>query len=95
MIRQRHGREFVLQGISRLRAFYLSGQSYSREKEYRVLFKTWPDVGPQSVGTGPTSFVEVPLNQMTDLGYEFRITEVHASARPKMPDHYRFSQRAS
>ncbi len=95
MIRQQHGREFVLQGISRLCAFYLCGQSYSREKEYRALFKTWPDVGPQSTGAGPTSFVEVPLNQMTDFGYEFRITEVHASARPKMPDHYRFTQRTN
>ena len=94
-IRQRHGREFVLQGISRLCAFYLSGQTYSREREYRALFKAWPDVGPQPVGTGPTSYVEVPLNQMTDFGYEFRITEVHASTRPNMPDHYCFNQRIS
>mgnify|MGYP000894222449 FL=1 len=92
-IRQQHGREFVLQGISRLCAFYLCGQTYSREKEYRALFKTWPDFGPQPVGTGPTSYVEVPLNQMTDFGNKFRITEVHASTRPNMPDHYCFSQR--
>lgn len=37
-VRQQHGREFVLQGISRLCAFYLCGQRYSREKEYRALF---------------------------------------------------------
>jgi len=94
-IRQQHGREFVLQGISRLCAFYLCGQSYSREKEYRALFKTWPDIGPQPVGTGPTSYVEVPLNQMTDFGYEFRVTEVHASTRPNMPSQYAFSPRSS
>jgi hypothetical protein len=95
MIRQRHGREFVLQGISRLCAFYLCGQTYSREKEYRTLFKAWPGVGPQPVGRGPTSYVEVPLNQMTEFGYEFRVTEVHANTRPSMPDHYCFSQRIS
>ena len=94
-IRQQHGREFVLQGISRLCAFYLCGQSYSREKEYRALFKTWPDIGPQPVGTGSTSYVEVPLNQMTDFGYEFRVTEVHASTRPNMPSQYTFSPRSS
>lgn len=94
-IRQQHGREFVLQGISRLCAFYLCGQTYSREKEYRALFKTWPDFGPQPVGTGPTSYVEVPLNHMTDFGYKFRITEVHARTRPNMPDHYCFNQRIS
>jgi hypothetical protein len=94
-IRQQYGREFVLQGISRLCAFYLCGQSYSREREYRALFKTWPDVGPQPVGTGPTSYVEVPLNQMTDFGYEFHVTEVHASTRPNMPSYYAFTQRTN
>ncbi len=94
-IRQQHMREFVLQGISRLCAFYLCGQSYSREKEYRALFKTWPGVGPQPVGTGPTSYVEVPLNQKTDFGYTFQITEVHARTRPNMPNHYSFTQRTN
>lgn len=92
-VRQNHGREFILQGISRLCAFYLCGQSYSREKEYRVLFKTWPGFGQQPVGTGATSYVEIPLNQMTACGYEFLITEVHASTRPNMPKDYTFSQR--
>lgn len=92
-LRQEYGREFVLQGISRLCAFYLCGQTYSQEKEYRALFKTWPEVGPQPVGSGATSYVEVPLNQMTDVGYELRITEVHATSRPVMPSNYTFSQR--
>ena len=94
-IRQQYGREFILQGISKLCAFYLCGQTYSREKEYRALFKTWPDSGPQPIGIGPTSYVEFPLNKMTDTGYEFRITEVHSSTRPNMPDHYCFNQRIS
>ena len=95
VVRRNHEREFVLQGISRLCAFYLCGQKYSREKEYRALFKSWPEVGVQPVGSGPDSYIEVPLNRMTDVGYEFRITEFHANSPPIMPDHYIFSQRKS
>lgn len=94
ILRYKHSREFVLQGISRLCSFYLCGQSYSREKEYRALFKTWPGIGPQPVGKGSSSHLEIPLNQMTDSGYEFHITEVHASTQPSMPSNYTFSQRA-
>lgn len=91
-VRQNHGREFILSGISRLCAFYLSS-SYGQENEYRALFKTYPDWGPQPVGNGPGSFVEVPLNQKTPHGFEFRVAEVHARTRPNMPDQYIFSQR--
>jgi hypothetical protein len=94
-IRQKHGREFILNHISTLCSFYLCGKNYRREKEYRALFKSWPEFGPQPVGRGPSSYIEVPLNQETELGYEFRITEVHARDRPNMPGHYTFSQRTS
>jgi hypothetical protein len=93
-IRRQHGREFVLNHLSTLCSFYLCGQSYRREREYRALFKTWPDVGPQPVGKGPSSYVELPLNRKTELGYECRITEVHARDRPNMPDEYTFSRRS-
>lgn len=92
-IRQKYSREFVLQGISRLCAFYLCGQSYSREKEYRLLYKSWPEFGPQPVGMGQSAYVELPLNQMSECGYQLRITEVHARTRPNMPDQYSFSPR--
>jgi hypothetical protein len=91
-IRLNHGREFISSGISRLCAFYLAS-SYARENEYRALFKAYPDWGPQPVGNGPSSFIEVPLNQATPYGFEFRVTEVHARSRPNMPDQFTFSQR--
>lgn len=94
-LRVQHGREFVLQGISRLCAFYLCGATYGREKEYRALYKTWPECGPQATGSGPNSYVEIPLGQMTDHGYLFRVIEVFASTRPNMPDRYPFIQRTS
>jgi hypothetical protein len=91
-IRQNHRREFILKGISRFCAFYLAS-SYAHENEYRALFKADPGGGPQPMGTGPSSFMEVPLNHATPHGFEFRVTEVHARSRPNMPDHYPFSQR--
>ncbi len=92
-LREKHGREFVLQGMSRLCAFYLNGQDYSREKEYRILYRTWPGEGPQPKGSGRDVYVELPINQKTILGYEIGITEVHANTRPNMPDCYVFSKR--
>ncbi len=92
-IRQKHGREFVLQGISRLCAFYLCGRTYGKEKEYRALYKTWPECGPQPVGVGPTSYLDVPLDRMAESGYLLQVREVVANSRPKMPGHYTFIQR--
>lgn len=92
-LRRKYGREFVLQGMSRLCAFYLNGQEYGREKEYRILYKTWPDEGPQPQGSGRDSYVELPINQKTNLGYEICITEVNAETRPNIPDGYVFSKR--
>lgn len=40
-IRDKHGREFILKGISRLCSFYLSGKDYGIENEYRALHRTW------------------------------------------------------
>lgn len=93
-LREKHGRAFTLQGISRLCAFFLDGSKYSREKEYRALFKAWPGVPelPQPIGTGPKSYVEFPLGK-TVAGYTFRVTEVQANTRPNIPDNYTFIQR--
>ncbi len=93
-IRQRHKREFILGGISRLCAFYLCGKKWAHEQEYRALFKSWPDGETQPNGSGPNSYIEVPLNQMTDVGYEFRVVEVHAHYRPNIPNCYPFSKRS-
>lgn len=92
-LRQKHGREFLLRGISRLCAFYLCGCTYGREMEYRALYKSWPESGPQPVGIGPRSYVEVPLGRMTEVGFKLRVIEVAANSRPRMPDHYTFIQR--
>ena len=91
-IRSKYNREFILKGISRLCSFYLSGNDYGKENEYRVLHRTW-DVGPQPIGTGVDSYFEVPLDKMTECGYRLSVVEVHACDKPVMPSSYVFSKR--
>jgi hypothetical protein len=93
-IREKHKREFVLKGISRLCSFYLSGKDYGIEHEYRALYRVWEGFGPQPKTNGGTdSYIELPLEAMSECGYLFKIVEVHAMSKPNMPDTYPFSNR--
>ena len=92
-IREKHSREFVLKGISRLCSFYLSGNDYGIENEYRALYRCWEGFGPQPKGNDEFSYIELPLNVMNDTGYQLKITEVHAIEKPNMSSSYTFSKR--
>jgi hypothetical protein len=92
-LRSEFGREFVLSGISRLCSFYLSGADYGREQECRMLYRTWDRSGPQAVGSGPASFVELRLGAMSECGYEIHALEVCSDSRPEMPDDVVFVRR--
>lgn len=94
-VREKHSREFIIKGISRLCAFYLSGKDYGRENEYRALYRVWEGFGPQAKEDGARSYIELPLKTMSDCGYKLTITEVHAIEKPNMPDCYRFSKRVT
>lgn len=89
------GRRYLLQGVSRLCAFYLPGKKYKRENEYRALFKVFNDVvGPDIKSENGISFIEVPLNEdHQKTGYKFEVVEVCANDRPNMPDSYVFAKR--
>lgn len=93
LIREKHGREFILKGISRLCSFYLSGHDYGIENELRVLHRTWEGFGPQPIGQGPDSYIELPLGAMSDCGYRIDVLEVQSRTRPSMPSHFVFSSR--
>lgn len=94
-IRKKYTREFVLKGISRLCSFYLSGKDYGIENEYRALYRVWEGFGPQPKNSGAGhSYIELPLNEMSECGYQLKIVEVHATTKPNMPDAYLYSQRA-
>lgn len=94
-IRSNNGRHFILQGISRLCAFYLCGRTYGRENELRALVKIWPDLGPKPKGAGAHSYIEMPLDEMVDeIGFHLKITEVNAtSPLENMPFGCTFNQR--
>jgi hypothetical protein len=81
LIRERINREFSLAGISRLCAFYLPGSKYGREKEYRLLHRVWDHSGPQPIGHGPNSYIEIPFGTPT-VGYSLKITQVCGYEQP-------------
>lgn len=93
-IRDNHNREFILKGISRLCSFYLSGDEYGDEFEYRSLYRSWEGFGPQPKGDGVYSYIELPLNCMSEAGFKLTITEVYANDRPNMPEKYTFTKRS-
>lgn len=94
-IREKYNREFILKGISRLCSFYLSGKDYGIENEYRALYRIWEGFGPQPKRDGAHSYIELPLNAMSECGYRLSIVEVHANESPNMPNSYVFSKRGA
>ena len=92
-IRKKYEREFILKGISRLCSFYLSGENYGIENEYRALYRTWDGFGPQPIGCGPDSYLELPLNSMSESGYRIDVLEVQSRVKPSMPNSFLFTQR--
>lgn len=94
-IQDKYSREFILKGISRLCSFYLSGKDYGIESEYRALYRVWEGFGPQPKNDGAHSYIELPLNTMSECGYQLKIVEVHAKEKPKMPNSYTFSKRGA
>jgi hypothetical protein len=68
-VRKKYNREFILKGISRLCSFYLSGKDYGIENEYRALYRVWEGFGPQPINNGLNSYIELPLDAMSECGY--------------------------
>lgn len=93
IVRQNHGREFILTGLSRLCSFYLSGHDYGIENELRMLHRTWEGVGLQPIGQGPGSYIELPIGAMSECGYRIDVLEVQSRTRPFMPSSFIFSSR--
>lgn len=92
-IKEQYQREFILKGISRLCAFYLSGEDYGIENEIRALYRIWDGFGPQPKNDGSYSYIELPLGSMSECGYRIDIIEVQAINKPKMPDSIKFTKR--
>lgn len=95
LINQKYKRKFTLKGISRLCSFYLSGDDYGMEREYRLLHRVWDHSGPQPKTDGYYSYIELPLNTMAVCGYEMKVVEVQSDESLDIPSTYIFSKRQS
>lgn len=91
-IRNSHGREFVLSGISRLCAFYLS-KDFDVENEYRILFRDWGDGNVGRESDNGFDYIEIPLGCMSPAGYEIEVVEVQTNEVLAIPGQYEVKPR--
>jgi hypothetical protein len=92
-IREKYKKEFILKGISRLCAFYLL-KKYEIESEYRMLHRYW-GYGPKPKNDGEFDFIEVPLGQMSEIGYQLNIIEVQTNEILDIPSKFHVIPRSN
>lgn len=93
-IKNKHDREFVLSGISRLCAFYLA-KDFDVENEYRILFRDWGDGSVKPKNDRGVSYIEVPLGSMGPTGYKIDVLEVQSNEALSIPNIYQIQPRNS
>lgn len=91
-IRNNHGREFMLSGVSRLCAFYLS-KCFDVENEYRILFRDWGDGNVEPASDNGFDYIEIPLGCMSPAGYEIEVIEVQSNEVLSIPSQYKIEPR--
>jgi hypothetical protein len=83
LIKSKYNRIFILSGISRICAFYLS-KSYKIENEYRILYKFFENFSPTPNNDGNYNYYELSFGTMEkQLGYEINLLEVQTDNAPK------------
>jgi len=87
-------RHFVLKGISRLCAFYLSS-GYAKENERRALYRTWSGYGPHPKSDGKHEYIELPLGAMSETGYHLDLLEIQSDEALNIPSIYTVVKRNS
>lgn len=91
-VRNKHDREFVLSGMSRVCAFYLA-KDFDVENEYRILFRDWNDGSVKPKSERGISYVEAPLGCMGPTGYKIDVLEVQSNQALSIPDIYQVQLR--
>lgn len=91
-IRESYGLEFLLSGISRLCAFYLS-KDFDVENEYRALYKYQEGSESQPKADGAYQYIELPLGCMNDIGYKITVTEIQTNESLDIPCKYHVTPR--
>jgi len=80
-------RELVLSGVSRLCAFYLA-KDFDIENEYRALYRSWEGFGPSPKSDGKHQYVALPLDGMSDTGYQISVGEIQTNESLNVPSQY-------
>jgi hypothetical protein len=93
-LRDDFGRAWILQGLSSICSFYLTEADYGWEKEKRVLWRVWDGSPCQPIGSGPSSYVELVLGEMSPCGFELSVTEVCSEDQLSVPNGVTFVRRA-
>lgn len=91
-IRDTYKREFILKGISRLCSFFL-GEDYKIENERRILYRDWGMLKTKPILNNGISYIEIPLNTMSEIGYKIEILEVCSRVKPSNIGSVIFKQR--
>lgn len=92
-LRHQFGKEFQFIGVSRMCSFYLPGEQYGVENEYRMLYRVWEGGIRQPCIEDGKPHIGLRLNEMNDIGFRLDIVDVQSSHRPNMPSCYPFTPR--
>lgn len=81
----KYNKKFVFPGISKMCSFYLNQAEYGKEKEYRLLYKTFDNFSPIPILNGDYPYIEIPLNKENDTGYFIEILEICTDEQIDIP----------
>lgn len=87
LVEKEYQRAFILKGISRLCAFYLSSD-FKLEAEYRMLFKHYPGQSICIKEDGEYKYIELPLNKENTTGYMIEVLEIQSNESLDIPNSY-------
>ncbi|MGF1907829.1 hypothetical protein, partial [Aliivibrio salmonicida] len=88
LIENKYDKKFILSGISKLCAFYLSNQ-FKLEKEYRVLFSCSSGCNINILNDGQNKYIEIPLGVMSSIGYKIEVIEIQTNEILNVPSQYK------
>lgn len=86
LVSNRFHREFILAGISRICAFFLS-HDYDIESELRILYREW-NFRQNVLNDGKFDYVELPFGDEGKMGYKVNVMEVQTDEPLNAPPSY-------
>lgn len=82
-IAQKYSLKLLRQRLTTLSAFYLPAKKYGYENEYRISYRVWSSSNIQTLGVGADSYIELPINQDTAIGFRLDLLEYYANSKPE------------